>query len=206
MKTEIEKVLRKHFIPNVCSEGYFNDCVYKNWQNSNMITAANKAMEEYATQSTQPTELAHKEPPFGYVMDDLFSKSAEDHEQYKEKHGLSGEIIPVWKHQQSTQPTEKAVSDEVNIVLDNKKELMPITPTEKSEAVEGWRDISISRPFAYMTGNWDGKKSDKVLVRTKDRTIHVAVMYEGFMDGNEFVDFYDNYDSEIKDVAYWKEI
>lgn len=69
-----------------------------------------------------------------------------------------------------------------------------------------WNKIENKKPLAYMTGGWDGKKSDKVLVCTRSGRYYVAEMYEGILDGSEFCDFYDDRDFEIKSVAFWTEI
>ena len=69
-----------------------------------------------------------------------------------------------------------------------------------------WNKIENKKPLAYMTGGWDGKKSDKVLVCTRSGRYYVAEMYEGILDGSEFCDFYDDQDFEIRNVAFWTEI
>lgn len=69
-----------------------------------------------------------------------------------------------------------------------------------------WKSIKSKKPIAYQSGCWDGKKSDEILVKTTGGKYHVAVMYEGFIDGSEFCEFYDDRDNEIKSVAYWTEI
>lgn len=67
-----------------------------------------------------------------------------------------------------------------------------------------WKDINTSKPIAYKSGHWDGLKSDEILVYNGE--YHIATMYEGFLDGHEFCDFYDKNDYEIKDVKYWAEL
>ncbi|QYS85428.1 hypothetical protein JJC03_09270 [Flavobacterium oreochromis] len=69
-----------------------------------------------------------------------------------------------------------------------------------------WNKLSEKRPFAYKTGIFDGKQSDKVLVCDEYGKYHIAEMYEGFLDGSSFCDFYDQNDNEIKNVEYWIEI
>ncbi len=69
-----------------------------------------------------------------------------------------------------------------------------------------WKDINKEKPLAYRDGDWDGKKSDLILVCTMGRKYHVAVMYEGILDGSEFCDFYDDRDFEIHNVKFWAEI
>ena len=69
-----------------------------------------------------------------------------------------------------------------------------------------WISIQKSKPLAYKTGCWEGKKSDPILVCTIGGKYHVVEMYEGILDGNEFLDFYDDRDFEIKNVFLWSEI
>lgn len=69
-----------------------------------------------------------------------------------------------------------------------------------------WKDIKKEKPIAYKKGDWDGLKSDKVLVSTGFGKYQVAEMYEGILDGSKFCDFYDDRDFEIKGVKYWSEI
>lgn len=69
-----------------------------------------------------------------------------------------------------------------------------------------WNNIETSKPLAFETGEWDGKKSREILVFTKNMKYHIAVMYEGILDGHEFFDFYDQRDFEIQNVTHWAEI
>jgi hypothetical protein len=69
-----------------------------------------------------------------------------------------------------------------------------------------WNNVKNKKPIAAESGDWDGLRSDKVLVCDKYGTYHIAVMYEGFLDGSDFCDFFDNHDFEVKDVVFWLEI
>jgi hypothetical protein len=67
-----------------------------------------------------------------------------------------------------------------------------------------WKKLSEEPPMAVKSGDWDGLKSDSLIVADKDEKLHIAVMYEGFMDGSHFRNFYDEVsDYEINDVVYW---
>lgn len=72
-----------------------------------------------------------------------------------------------------------------------------------------WNNISEGKyPIAYMTGDWDGKKSDPVLVEMRDDTFKVANLYEGTMDGSyyqEFISSEGEWDI-TSDVVRWTEI
>ncbi len=69
-----------------------------------------------------------------------------------------------------------------------------------------WNNIEDKKPLTYKTGLFDGKKSDKVLVIDKSGKYHIAEMYEGFLDGSDFCDFYDDRDFEITNIIFWKEL
>lgn len=69
-----------------------------------------------------------------------------------------------------------------------------------------WKDVKEETPVTYQEGNWDGLKSDPVLVVDVDGVFHVAVVYEGYMDGSHFIDFYDNRDFELSNVTHWCKI
>lgn len=69
-----------------------------------------------------------------------------------------------------------------------------------------WYDIKNKRPIATESGNWNGLKSDKIIVCTRSGKYHIAVMYEGILDGSEFCEFYDDRDFEIETVTHWAEI
>ena len=69
-----------------------------------------------------------------------------------------------------------------------------------------WYKLEKKKPISTETVCWDGKKSDKILVATKSGKMHIAEMYEVFLDGSETCDFYDSNDFKIKNVVYWAEI
>jgi hypothetical protein len=69
-----------------------------------------------------------------------------------------------------------------------------------------WKRIEEETPHAYQTGNWDGLRSEEVLVSDREGVLHVARMYEGTMDGSHFRDFYNNRDFEVYEVTHWCKI
>lgn len=77
-----------------------------------------------------------------------------------------------------------------------------------SEWLNGWIDVNDKLPITYITGDWDGKKSDEVVVETKSGKKYLAVCYHGFMDGSEFTDWYcANEGYEILDeIVRWHKI
>jgi hypothetical protein len=66
-----------------------------------------------------------------------------------------------------------------------------------------WYEIKKKKPIATESGCWDGLRSSEILVCTRLQKYHVAVMYEGILDGAEFCQFYDVNDYEIGNVTHW---
>jgi len=70
-----------------------------------------------------------------------------------------------------------------------------------------WILIEKEKPICTQTGNWDGKKSDEILVKDFRGKHYIAVCYQGFMDGSEFCDFYTvDGEYQIDSVLYWSKI
>lgn len=62
------------------------------------------------------------------------------------------------------------------------------------------------KPYAYRTGNWDGKQSDTIIAIDETGKYHIAVYYEGFMDGSAFEHWYDENDYLIEsNITHWME-
>jgi len=66
-----------------------------------------------------------------------------------------------------------------------------------------WNDIKEDEPLCWKTGNWDGRKSDPLLIRDSDHSFYVAECYTGTMDGSSFLDFYTLDGMEIVNVVSW---
>lgn len=69
-----------------------------------------------------------------------------------------------------------------------------------------WRSTEFSKPHAWETGNWDGKKSDIVLCEDSQGKRCLATYYEGRLDGHDFKDWYDQNDNELTGVVKYMEI
>jgi len=62
-------------------------------------------------------------------------------------------------------------------------------------------------PRVWVRGNWDGLKSDEILVEDRNGKRYIATLYSGFIDGDDFNDWYNNNDYEItEDIVRWIEI
>lgn len=70
-----------------------------------------------------------------------------------------------------------------------------------------WNSIADSMPLCTQTGDWDGKKSDEILVLTKDYIPFICTCYEGILDGSKYFIILDQDDCDITQfVLYWAEI
>ncbi len=69
-----------------------------------------------------------------------------------------------------------------------------------------WFNVNEKMPIVYETGDWDGKRSDFVLVECRNQTFDVGRVYEGTIDGSYFCDFFDKDDNNIQDIVRWKYI
>ncbi len=67
-----------------------------------------------------------------------------------------------------------------------------------------WINTKENTPITYKTGDFDGKNSDPVLVVDNDCKISIAYLCEGFMDGSEFSDWYDEKEYLLDKIPiYW---
>lgn len=64
-------------------------------------------------------------------------------------------------------------------------------------------DIKKEKPIATEIGDWDGKRCTNILVATMSGQFDVATVYCDIINGKEYYTFYDKYDHEIHNVAYW---
>lgn len=60
-----------------------------------------------------------------------------------------------------------------------------------------WIYTKDRKPLTYLEGHWDGKMSDQVIAEDKDGTRYLATYCEGFLDGENFEQWYDDKDCEI---------
>lgn len=69
--------------------------------------------------------------------------------------------------------------------------------------LQDWKDVETEMPITYETGDWDGKRSDEVVVEDNNGKKHVARLYEGFMDGSAFSEWFENDDWAINEPVRW---
>ena len=69
-----------------------------------------------------------------------------------------------------------------------------------------WKLLAEEKPICTSSGEWDGLKSEQILL-SDDKGFHfVGTCYQGTLDGNEFCSFYDENDYEVENVKYWANI
>lgn len=67
-----------------------------------------------------------------------------------------------------------------------------------------WNNINKEKPLCTQTGDWDGKKSDEIIVRDFKGNHYLVFCYQGFIDGSDFCDFYTSQnDYQIEGVLFW---
>lgn len=70
-----------------------------------------------------------------------------------------------------------------------------------------WVYLKDKKPIVYISGNFDGLCSDKVLVKTKNGKKLVADLNEGILDGEFFSIWYNILDLEIEEeIIAWMQI
>ena len=72
----------------------------------------------------------------------------------------------------------------------------------------GWKDVNKTLPNCWEDGEWDGKRSDFVIVELDTGVRKIARLYKGIIDGHEFTDWVgtDDYDFGGDMVVKWCEI
>jgi hypothetical protein len=66
-----------------------------------------------------------------------------------------------------------------------------------------FRELKNAKPSCFERGNWDGLRSDLLLIVTSEGEFEIGTAYGGIMDGREFLNFYDKRDYEIENVTHW---
>lgn len=73
------------------------------------------------------------------------------------------------------------------------------------EFAQQWITVDEEKPIAYESGNWDGLRSDFILVKDIHGKVYVAKSYQGVIDGSNFCDFCDD-NGYIPLVKHWRPI
>ena len=72
-----------------------------------------------------------------------------------------------------------------------------------AEFAQRWIPVEEELPICYESGDWDGRRSDFVLVKTLDGGWYKAKLYSGTIDGSEFNDWVNENDN-LLNVIYWR--
>jgi len=75
------------------------------------------------------------------------------------------------------------------------------------EFAQRWVPVKEEYPIAFESGNWDGLRSEFVLVKFIDNNWTKARLYSGFMDGSLFNDWVNENDFDLtEEVVSWRPI
>ncbi len=69
-----------------------------------------------------------------------------------------------------------------------------------------WKRVDINTPHCYLTGDWDGKKSDDLFILDDKLEVHVGTCYSVNSGDTTFIDFIDKNGYEIYNVIKFAEI
>jgi hypothetical protein len=70
-----------------------------------------------------------------------------------------------------------------------------------------WIDIEKQKPLAWEKGEWDGNRTDFVLIATDKQEILIARAYENFIGGIHTLDWYQKDDFDVKgNVTHWQKL
>ena len=67
-----------------------------------------------------------------------------------------------------------------------------------------WIPTIEQTPTATEIGDWDGKRSDFVLAKTKNGSHYILRVYEGFSNGEKWVDWADKNDMIHTGIVEWR--
>ena len=74
------------------------------------------------------------------------------------------------------------------------------------EFAQRWISVEDELPICYESGDWDGLRSDFVLVKNKNGAWRKGRLYSGIIDGSKYSDWYDEYDFELDNITHWRPI
>jgi hypothetical protein len=108
--------------------------------------------------------------------------------------------IPKW----GVERWERQIKTDYKDLSEKEKESDRTEAHKYISVIKQWNLVSEIMPLAFDTGEWDGKKSDKVIVEDNVGKKYLATYYEGFMDGSHFKDWYDERDNYINnEIIKW---
>lgn len=69
-----------------------------------------------------------------------------------------------------------------------------------------WNNINKTEPNAWETGDWDGSRTDFLLVLDKKGIAHIARAYQNIYQEESYFEWYDKEEYEVENVNFWMEI
>lgn len=92
-------------------------------------------------------------------------------------------------------------------LLDAVKRIQSAKPVEEVNTNKiSWTDITKEQPLCYEDGEWDGRRSDPVVVKDKDNNFYIVTRYHGILDGSVFSNYYTEDNIEITGIVGWMEL
>lgn len=136
---------------------------------------------------------------------EIAKKHVENLEHHMESRGVSKNALRIIKKT----PTDIQISVDDSLKSHEEKEIEDLKgQIEELRGRSGidWVDVEDRKPTCYITGDWDGKKSDQVLCEDEKGKKYLATCYEGTTDGSHFFNWYDQDGFETEEIVKWKEI
>ena len=99
--------------------------------------------------------------------------------------------------------SEKSIRDVCHIWCEVIEEAQNDVKKEYEEKLR-WIPTSEQTPTATEIGDWDGKRSDFVLAKTKNGSHYILRVYEGFSNGEKWVDWADKNDMIHTGIVEWR--
>ena len=69
-----------------------------------------------------------------------------------------------------------------------------------------WISVDDELPLCYESGDWDGLRSELVLVKDNKNKLDIVNLYSGILDGFKFNDWITNYDYQLVNITHWRPI
>lgn len=99
--------------------------------------------------------------------------------------------------------TIKELADRYEIVTDYEQRFAFIAGIEIAQR---WIPIEEELPICFESGEWDGKRSEFVLVKHSNSNWRKGRIYSGILDGHKYNDWYDENDYELGNITHWRPV
>ena len=95
--------------------------------------------------------------------------------------------------------------------LANKYEIVPDCEQRLAfifgvKTAQRWIPVEEKLPACFESGEWNGARSEFVLVKHSDSSWRKARLYYGILDGQKYNDWYDENDYELGNITHWRPV